>query len=497
MILMPIFNQYTTNIRVYGRRAADGGNMAVLRGKAPVIREKRLSAIGAYYGTVEAILREFYDGNLKQRVRTFSQDTNSDILYALQVINTIENAGIIIHGPRGCGIIQNHFNNRNSLATMWAVTNIDEEDSILGSDVKLRRTVKSIYEENHPGVIFVLTTSVVAINNDDVASVTQDLTEELGIPVVPVYTDGFRSKVGITGCDVAIHSIVKYLLPNKAEKENFINVISVNENRESLEEIGRLLEALEVETNVFPGFSKLQDLTRAGSALFNLVIRKGEGDYFAKVLKDIYDITEIEVNAPIGIKATDKWLAGIGEQLGKERQARELIEKESLYTADILEKYKLDRTKVFLSCEPEYANSLTSLLEDLNAEITGIKVPYLDITHLKHMEKLYRKNPELSLLIGEGQPYEQINILKKTGTEIFVGNDLAAGSIAVEGIPVLNIENINILGYRGSMVFAEKLYKLVKYRGFAENFKYSSNRPVYQAGWLKKNANWYIKQEVK
>lgn len=471
--------------------------MAVLKGKAPVIREKRLSTIGAYYGTVEAILREFYDGNLKQRVRTFSQDTNSDILYALQAINTIKNIGIIIHGPRGCGIIQNHYNNRNSLETQWAVTNIDEEDSILGSDIKLKKTVNSIYKENHPDIIFVLTTSVVAINNDDVASVTQDLTDELGIPVVPIYTDGFKSKIGTTGYDTALHAIVKYLLPNKAEKENFINLISLNEDKESLEELNRLLKALEVEANVIPRFSNYQDIAKAGSALFNLVVKKGEGEYFAKVLKDIFETPEIEVATPVGIKGTNKWISEVGKQLGKDRQAKELIESESQIAKNALEKYKLDRTKVFLSCEPEYANAVIDLLEDLNAEVIGIKVPYLDITLLNQMEKLYRKNPELSLLIGEGQPYEQINILKKTVAEIYIGNDLAADSISHEGIPVLNIQNINILGYRGSINFAEKLYKLVKYNGFSANFKASSTSTVYQSGWLKKNINWYIKQEVK
>lgn len=471
--------------------------MAVLKGKTPVIREKRLSTIGAYYGTVEVILREFYDGSLKQRVRTFSQDTHSDILYALQVINTVENAGIIIHGPRGCGIIQNHYNSKNSVVTQWAVTNIDEEDSILGSDIKLRKTVKSIFDENHPEVIFVVTTSVVAINNDDVASVTQDLTDELGIPVVPVYTDGFKSKVGATGYDVAIHSIVKNLLPFKAAKEDFINVITLSENRESLHELDRLLKALDIKTNIIPRFSKRSDLARAGSALFNLVIKKGEGQYFAKVLNEIYDIPEIEVNTPIGIKATGKWLAEIGKQLGKERLAGEVIEQESLHTKSLLEKYKLDRTKVFLSYDPEYGNSVINLLEDLNAEVVGIKFPYLDITLLKQMEKLYRKNPELTLLIGEGQPYEQINILKKTGAHVYVGNDLAIDSIATAGIPVFNTQNINILGYKGGVNFAEKLYKLVKYDGFSRAFSENPLQPVYQAGWLKKNVNWYIKQEVK
>ncbi len=471
--------------------------MAPLKGKAPMIREKRLSTIAAYYGTVEAILREYYDGKLKQRVRTFSQDTNNDILYALQVINTIEDVGIVIHGPRGCGIIQNHYNIENSVNTNWAVTNIEEEDSILGSDRKLKKAVGKIFKKNHPKLLFVVTTAVVAINNDDVVSVTQELTDELGIPVIPIYTDGFRSKVGVSGYDVAIHSIIKYLLPLKAEKDNFINVISFNEDKETLEEVVRLITALGVDTNVFPRFSTKENIVKSARAAYNLVLNKGEGDYFVKTLEDLYGIPDLELNTPIGIRATDKWLTALGKQLNKEKEARELIDKESAKAREILEGYQLDGTKVFLSIDPEKANAVISLLEDLRAEVVGIKFPYLDITLPKQLEKLYKRNPELSLLIGEGQPYEQVNIIGKSGAQVYIGNDLAIEAVLQGDISVFNTQLINITGYQGSINFARRLNKLVKHDGFAKNFSKEAGRGVYQSGWLKKSANWYIKQEVR
>lgn len=471
--------------------------MAVLKGKTPKIREKRLSTIAAYYGTVEAILREYYNGILKQRVRTFSQDNDSDILTALQVINTIEEVGIIVHGPRGCGIIQNHYNIENSMNANWAVTNLEEEDSILGSDRKLKSAVKKIFQKNHPKLIFVVTTAVVAINNDDVASVTQELTDELEIPVIPIYTDGFRSKVGVSGFDTAIHSIIKYLLPTKAEKKNFINLISFNENRETLEELNRLITELGIETNTFPRYSKRENISEAANAAYNLVVNKGEGDYFAKILEDIYGIPSLELNSSVGVKATEKWLISLGKQLGHEKEAKALIEKESPVTRQELEKYKLNKTKVFLSIDTEHANSVIGLLEDLNAELVGVKFPYLDITILKQLEKFYKRNPELSLLIGEGQPYEQVNIIKKSGADVYIGNDIAIDSVLQANIPVFNTQFINIAGYKGSINFAKELHKLVNYDGFSRNFFKFEKHNVYQSGWLKKSANWYIKQEVR
>lgn len=471
--------------------------MAALKGKAPSIREKRASAIAAYYGTVESVLREFNDGGLKQRIRTFSQDTISDIITAIQAINTIQDAGIVIHGPRGCGIIQNHYNIKNGCATQWVVTNIDEEDSILGSDVKLRSTVESLYRQSHLSVIFVVTTSVVAINNDDVASVAQSLTDELGIPVVPVYTDGFKSKLGVSGYDVAAHSIVKYLLPAKVEKNGLVNVLSFRENRESLKELEELLAALGVESNVFPRFSEKEQLVKAGGAQLSFAFTKSDGAYFAKLLEEIYDVPVLEAPAPVGIRGTGKWLAEIAAHFDKKQQAKELAEREGRAAEEALRRYSPQKSRVFLNVEPEYANAMVDLLEKLNAEVVGIQFPYLDITLREQIEPLYLKNPELPLLVGEGQPYEKVSLLKKLDVGVYIGNDAAADSLAVFGIPVLNLQNFPFLGYQGSIRFAEAFHRLLQYGGFAANFKQNEIPPAYQPGWLKKNVGWYIKQEVK
>ena len=67
--------------------------MSLLRQKAPLIREKRLNAIAAYYGKAETLLQEnASEDQFLQRVRTYSQDAPSDILYALSIIATIKDA---------------------------------------------------------------------------------------------------------------------------------------------------------------------------------------------------------------------------------------------------------------------------------------------------------------------------------------------------------------------------------------------------------------------
>jgi ribosomal protein L9 len=136
--------------------------------------------------------------------------------------------------------------------------------------------------------------------------------------------------VGISGYDIAIHSIIKYLLPVKAEKRDFINVISLNESKETLEELNRLLHALGIETNIFPRYSNLEKIADAANATYNLVLNIGEGEYFAKVLSDLYNIPYLELNSPIGIRGTEKWLTALGKQLNREKEAKAIAEAQAV-----------------------------------------------------------------------------------------------------------------------------------------------------------------------
>src|SRR5512136_3006953 len=113
--------------------------MSTLRAKAPRSREKRLDSITAYYGEIQPLIDEYGTGNVPQRIRTFAQGSPDDLVYALRLLSGIRDAVTIIHGPRGCGAAEHFFSGSGS--DRWAVTNLDERDTIMGADAKLRRAV--------------------------------------------------------------------------------------------------------------------------------------------------------------------------------------------------------------------------------------------------------------------------------------------------------------------------------------------------------------------
>ena len=119
--------------------------MNSLRLRTAPTHEKSAGAITAWHGPVSALIKEADSEGLAHRIRTFSQDTESDVSRALDVLRTITDIAVVVHGPAGCaGALQRH----GLSASPWLVTDINERDSILGgtknSDKRSKRLTPTI-----------------------------------------------------------------------------------------------------------------------------------------------------------------------------------------------------------------------------------------------------------------------------------------------------------------------------------------------------------------
>ena len=65
-----------------------------------------------------------------------------------------------------------------------------------------------------------LTTCAAGIIGDDVESVTTSLEDVLGIPIVAIFCEGFRSKMWTSGFDAGYHGIARKLV-KPAEKKYY------------------------------------------------------------------------------------------------------------------------------------------------------------------------------------------------------------------------------------------------------------------------------------
>nr|WP_207745377.1 nitrogenase component 1 [Clostridium tyrobutyricum] len=471
--------------------------VGLLNKRKPQIREKRLNTLNTYFGDIDQLLNNMEAGEINQKIRTFSQTSFDEIIYVLQVLNGIEDSGIVIHGPLGCSAVQLHMLSK-ARSRKWVVTNLNEQDSILGSGEKLELAIRKLYKSCKPNVIFIVATPVIAINNDDILSSVVELEDELNIKIVPIFSDGFKSKTSIFGSDVAFHAISKYLVTcNKEETQsNLINLISIFESKKDLNEIKNLLNRIGVEANILPRFSTLENIYRVSKAALSVSIDKDNGDYFVKSLKEKYSIPFLSNLYPIGIEETKDWFISVGRALGLEKNAQDVIYKYSDGLNEYIDKNNLNGLRIYINLPTSKAFSIVKLIKEFGADLAGITVDHIDDINKEDLIYIKNLDESIKLHVADGQSFEEENILNRLKPDLYIGLSQHSTLAARLGIPSVAIDNLDILGFNGVKNFIKAVYKTLNNRKFLEILSKKDRLP-YKKNWYNKSTNWYIKQEVK
>ena len=112
------------------------------------------------------------------------------------VLNPITDALHLVHGPIGCASytwdIRGSTSTGPDLYRNSFSTDMKELDVIFGGEKKLAASLRELAGRYHPPAIFVYSTCIVGIIGDDLTTVCRKASEELGIPVLPVRSEGFR-----------------------------------------------------------------------------------------------------------------------------------------------------------------------------------------------------------------------------------------------------------------------------------------------------------------
>lgn len=463
--------------------------MSFIEDRKALTREKRLSALSHFHGTLEGLIDEVSGTEIKQRVRTLSQIHVDETIYAFNVLSKIEDAAIVVNGSIGCGNLGIAHADQG---LGWYSTNLVERDTILGGDDKLREAVLRAYEEKHPKAIFIIGTPVVAINNDDINSVILELEDEVGVPIISIYTDGFKSKTPVTGYDIVTHSLLKYIVDKTPEeKEDFINVVSFSESVEDLGAVVESLKELKINYHIIPSFSSIDDIKAASKAKATVVLNPEEGEYLAKELEEVFDVPYIASEAPIGFRGTKNFLLKLAAFLGIEDKAIEYVDEVEAELTKSLSKDALDGKNIFVDASFSKIPALTRFLKYLGGTVVGIGSPFIDLENRKQISKLDFLSKGTIVVVGNGQYFEKANALTKTEADIYISEFEGSSFAADEGVAVVAIKNIAIYGFKGVELIHDTILKSLRYSEVA-----AIGESRYKATWKKKSGNWYVKQEV-
>jgi nitrogenase molybdenum-iron protein alpha chain len=455
--------------------------LALIDRRFALTREKRVSALSHFSGTIRTLI-EYADGEeITQRVRTFSQASYDEILFAFGALSGVKGLAIVSHGAIGCAASNLYFREKGE--AKWFSTNLSEKDSILGGDEILRAV--TLRAARTPGVeaVVIVGSPVVEINNDDARAVIAELEEETDAKLIYLNTAGFKSKSPFTGYDIAFHGILKELVEKTDEKREFLNVLSVTEPPRSVASVIKALNALGIRYNLL---SSVKAVRNASAARVSVSLNPNDSAYLGKGLEEAFGVKYIDAAAPIGLAATRRFILEIASAFGMSDDAERYVREQEESVTDVIEKKPLRGKLAFISAELSAASGYAALVKDLGGEAVGVSVTEVD---LDNREIVKGFDGETTAIIANGQPFETANALCKRPVDYYIGLEGQTAFSSKFGATPISLASDAFYVYDGIRAFARRVETAKRPR--------TGENALYESGWLKRSGGWYVKREVK
>jgi len=474
------------------------------------IREIRINSITGYQGDAKELVeaREF---GLKDKERSFSQCLGCATSKAACMTVLIQDAAVISHGPVGCASCLHEFAftyrvnyplrgiERPTPRRIFS-TNLKEKDTVYGGNIKLANTIREVYERTHANAIFGLTTCAAGIIGDDVESVCNEAEEELGIPVVAIFCEGFRSKVWTTGFDAAYHGIARKLIQKpRRRRDDMINVI----NFWGSDVFYEWFAPFGAKPNYIIPFSTVNGLKYASEAAATVQACSTLGSYLGAVLEQDFGVPEIPAAPPYGIAQTDRWFRALGKILGKEEIAEKIIaekKKEYLPKIEALRE-KLAGKTAYVTAGAAHGHALLDVLGELGIKAVGAAIFHHDPIYDSGREE----NDQLAQRVADygnvfnynvcnKQEFELVNALNRLRPDVLLarhgGMTLWGAKL---GIPSLLIGDEHYsMGYEGLVNYGERILEVIENDEFVKNLEKHAINP-YTKWWLEQPPYYFLK----
>jgi nitrogenase molybdenum-iron protein alpha/beta subunit len=338
--------------------------------------------------------------------------------------------------------------------------------------------------------VFVVTTPVVAINADDARDTVLALTDELGIPVQLVRTDGFRSRVAATGFDAACQALLNLVPPvAEATQDDLVNVVA--RDPAAARAAAALLDELGLDVNVLPAGADADGFARAARARLSICVDPDATMAFAAGLEAAHGVPVLHAALPIGLAATQRWVDATAVAIGRPDSASS----GGTGAAPPRQTAMASGTRVHLALPPDAAFAAAELVTELGGTVAGLTVAHLDTSHSEALDAFTRAHPGATLHVAAGQPFELANLLAKRRPDLFIGTPELAALAAAAGIPAVGLTPAALVGWRGAARLAERAGAALRNPAFVRRLAAAPS--PYASGWLRRSADWHVKQEVR
>ncbi|MGA2141104.1 MAG: nitrogenase component 1 [Brevinematales bacterium] len=473
------------------------------------VRERRLKSIISYNGTAKDLCEKSKTQSLNHIGRTFEQCSDCSQGCAETVTYLIKDAAVVVHSPIGCCSNASGYNIQGGIVTKSRglpsqkvnviCTNIQEKDTVFGGLEKLRTAVNEAYRRFSPAAIFVHSSCAAGIVGDDIEGESNELEKELGIPIVPVFCEGFKSRIWSTGFDAAFHGILRKIVkPPVKKQEDLVNLF----NFEGSDSFSPLLGRLGLRTNYVVPLASVETLSRLSEAACTAHICETLAMYIAQGLEQQYGVPEVKAPAPFGIEWTDRWLRDIAKYTHKEDIVEDLIKSEHERVRPAIDeiKEKLKGKKVYIFAGDSFAHSLANVAIDLGLELTGITTLHHDQTTdgntegydtLSHLVK--SRGDVKNFSVCNKQPYQVVKILKDLKPDLLIVRHMNMTILGTKlGIPTVLEGDANVsAGYDGVAKLGRRLFEAMQTRKVINNIAMHIEWP-YSDWWFGEKNPFYF-----
>ena len=431
----------------------------------------------AFHGTLQQLLEKVKKGEMIPKLQA-SHAPPCKFWTAFQVLNGIRHMAPVIHGPKGCTYsVASSYKMRGCEyrgvpLEPTSCTAQNEADVVYGGEGKLLEAVKEADQRYHPELIVILSCCCSGITGDDVETVAQVAAKEVEAKVLAIRSEGFGGDFR-SGYEDAFKVLMELMEPRQAVMKGTINIIGAREGPtytewvEDLDELKRLVGAIGAKINgVLCGGCTLEQIRKAPSAELNASWCYDWGQKLGDLMEERFGVPYARTGQPYGLAATEEWIMGVAAPLGLERQAREVIRKETAAVAeelDTLRNYFRGKTTLIEIAEfpgPIRALSLASMAEEFGAHPIIINFhPYTIKERMPSIEFLLKRgqNPEVILTRGlfslgsfnsSSETQEEVEMIAaQYDNATYLGSPLRQ-----PGIPQLNMTTITgypQYGYQG------------------------------------------------
>ena len=471
-----------------------------------LVREKRVGSLLSYHGTSVDRIQASCNCCLGCGSRSFSQCGSCSNFAATIMTTGVIDAVTINHAPIGCFSDFTSQSTRNRTLSNGRVingvcamsTNITERDTVFGAADKLRETIREAFRRFEPKAIFITASCASGIIGDDIEGVANETTQELGIPVVPVYCEGFKSRIWTSGFDASFHGILRHITkPPVKKQEDLINIF----NFMGRDTFSGILKRMGLRVNYLVPNATVEQLEHMSEAAASTHICETLGAYIAQGLEQAFGVPEVKSPPPYGLTWSDAWLRELGRLTNREELAEQVIREEHERIAPELERYrkKLAGKRVYVFAGAAYAHNMANIAHDLGMKVVGITTFHHDQmvdSGDERLNTLARLQDNIGVVehfnVCNRQPYQAVNVLRELDVDILIVRHGGIGTLGAQmGVPVISIDEANTSSlYNGVLHMGQCVEDALNAKKLIDNIKQHVKLP-YTQWWMQQDPYYF------